>query len=108
MSGGTGRILAIDDQPYFRRFLEGLLSGAGYEVSSCATADLSGDAAPQGVSLVLIDPGSDAEPADLIQRVTKRHPAAPVIAFVPSGDVMRAVALMRAGARDWAMRNLST
>ena len=34
-----GRILAVDDQRYFRELLEGMLTDAGFEVQTAASAE---------------------------------------------------------------------
>lgn len=101
------RILAIDDQLYFRSFIEGLLSEEGYEV---ATTD-SGPAALELLQrdgpydLVITDlvmPGMDG--VETVSRICESWPDQTVIVVSGVGDVRAAVAAMKLGAADYLLK----
>ncbi len=101
------RILAVDDQLYFRSFLQELLSEEGYGVE---TAD-SGTAA---LALLERDPDFDVIVTDLVmpglegvetvRRIKERWPDKPVIAVTGVGDVRSAVAAMKLGAAEYLLK----
>ena len=96
------RILAIDEQLYFRSFLEGLLSEEGYEVCT-------GDSLATGVArlrrdspfdLVITDLLPDSA-AEAVSQIRSAAPDAAVLVLSGAGDVRAAVAALRAGAFDY-------
>jgi CheY-like chemotaxis protein/GGDEF domain-containing protein len=100
------RILAIDDQLYFRSFVEGLLSEAGYAVRAVESDARAIDAAARdGAPDVLIaDLGQRPDAAAALERVRARWPKAALLALSASADPgARAIAL-RAGARDFMQK----
>jgi diguanylate cyclase (GGDEF)-like protein len=101
------RILAIDDQLYFRSFIEGLLVEEGYEVATAA----SGAAALERLEregpfdLVITDlvmPGMDG--VETVKRICERWPAQPVIVVSGVGDVRAAAAALMVGAADYLLK----
>jgi CheY-like chemotaxis protein/GGDEF domain-containing protein len=101
------RILAIDDQLYFRSYIEGLLSEEGYSVRTA-------DGGPAGLDfmehegpfdLVLTDlvmPGLDG--IETIKRIRQRWPEQQVIIVTGVGDVRSAVEGVRLGAADYLLK----
>ena len=101
------RILAIDDQLYFRSFVEGLLSEAGYAVRAAESEARAAElAAREGEPDVVI-----ADPAQLgptkaagIERLRSRWPNAAVLALSASADPALRAAALAAGARDFMQK----
>ncbi len=103
------RILAIDEQLYFRSFLEGVLSEAGYAVRSLESESRA--AGPQDVDaapdVLLFDPvqaGPDI--ASAVARMRARWPGAALLAVSASVDPRWGVAALRAGAADCLQKPL--
>ncbi len=101
------RILAIDDQLYFRSLIEGLLSDEGYSVQTAA-----GDVHARRVieregpfDLVIMDlvmPETDG--VELVSELRERHPAQEVIVLTGIGDVRSVVSAMKRGAADYLLK----
>jgi len=97
------RILAIDEQLYFRSFVEGVLSEAGHAVRSVenegkAASGAGPDANPD---VLIFDPaqlGPDVPTA--LARVRARWPKAALLAVSAATDPRWGVAALRAGAGD--------
>jgi CheY-like chemotaxis protein/GGDEF domain-containing protein len=101
------RILAVDDQLYFRSFLQELLSGEGYGVEtadsgSAALALLERDPAFDAIVIDLVMPG--LEGVETVRRIKERWPTKPVIAVTGVGDVRSAVAAMKLGAAEYLLK----
>ena len=100
------RILAVDDQLYFRVFLEDLLVQEGYEVRTAA----GGEEAlhlfeREDFDVVLTDlvmPGLDG--AELVQRIKDLRPDQDVVVITSVGDVKTAVDAMKLGATDYLLK----
>lgn len=100
------RILAVDDQLYFRVFLEDLLTQEGYAVEVAA----SGEEAlsrldSERYDLILTDlvmPGMDG--IELVHRAKQRNPEQDVIVVTSVGDVATAVDAMKLGANDYLLK----
>ncbi len=104
-----GRILAVDDQLYFRVYLEDLLREAGYETITCAggaeaLAALEGGGGFDVVITDLVMPGMDG--SELVQRVKERWPQQEIIVVTSLGDVKTAVDAMKLGATDYLLKPL--
>ncbi len=102
------RILAVDDQLYFRVFLEDLLKEAGYEVR-CASSGAEALAllGVESFDVVLTDlvmPEMDG--SELVQRIKERWPAQEVVVVTSVGDVRTAVDAMKLGATDYWLKPL--
>lgn len=100
------RILAVDDQLYFRVFLEDLLRQEGYEV---VTAESGTQALErfdaERFDLVLTDlvmPGMDG--GELVQALKERRPDQDVMVVTSVGDVKTAVDAMKLGATDYLLK----
>lgn len=100
------RILAVDDQLYFRVFLEDVLVQDGYEVLTAASAD---DALHllerEEFDVILTDlvmPGIDG--AELVQRVKERLPEQEIVVITSVGDVKTAVDAMKVGATEYLLK----
>jgi FixJ family two-component response regulator/GGDEF domain-containing protein len=100
------RILAVDDQRYFRELVEGLLSDEGYEVRTVA----SGEEAlhvleAEDFEIVLTDlvmPGIDG--TELVRRVKERRPDQEIVMVTGVVDVKAAVEAMKLGATDYILK----
>ena len=100
------RILAVDDQRYFRELIERLLEGEGYAVRTCA----SGEEAlrileREYFDIVVTDlvmPAVDG--AALIRRVKERLPDQDVVMVTGVVDVKTAVEAMKIGATDYILK----
>jgi DNA-binding response OmpR family regulator/GGDEF domain-containing protein len=100
------RILAVDDQRYFRELVEGLLEDEGYEVQTAA----SGEEAlhlfeREDFDVVLTDlvmPGIDG--AELLRRIKERRPDQDVVMVTGVVDVKSAVDAMKLGATDYILK----
>jgi len=100
------RILAVDDQLYFRVFLEDLLVQEGYEVRTAAGGDEALHAFErEDFDVVLTDlvmPGMDG--AQLVQRIKELRPEQDVVVITSVGDVKTAVDAMKLGATDYLLK----
>lgn len=103
---GKARVLAVDDQRYFRELIEGLLSDAGYDVDTAA----SGEEALQllehrDYEIVLTDlvmPEMDG--SELVRRIRERRPQQDVVVVTGVVDVKTAVDAMKQGATDYILK----
>jgi len=102
------RILAVDDQRYFRVFLEDLLVQQGFEVRTAGSGEealhLLEREAFDVVVTDLVMPGVSG--AELVERVKARWPDQDVIVVTSVGDVRTAVDAMRTGASDYLLKPL--
>jgi FixJ family two-component response regulator/GGDEF domain-containing protein len=102
------RILAVDDQRYFRVYLEDLLEQQGYEVRTAGGGEEALHLLERETfDLVVTDlvmPGLSG--AELVDRVKARWPDQDVIVVTSVGDVRTAVEAMRAGASDYLLKPL--
>jgi diguanylate cyclase (GGDEF)-like protein len=102
------RILAVDDQRYFRVFVEDLLVQQGFEVRTAGSGEealhLLEREAFDVVVTDLVMPGVSG--ADLVERVKARWPEQDIVVVTSVGDVRTAVDAMRAGASDYLLKPL--
>jgi FixJ family two-component response regulator/GGDEF domain-containing protein len=102
------RILAVDDQRYFRVFLEDLLVQQGFEVRTARSGDealhLLERESFDVVVTDLVMPGLSG--AELVERLRARAPEQDVIVVTSVGDVRTAVDAMRLGASDYLLKPL--
>lgn len=100
------RILAIDDQLYFRTFIEGILSDEGYDVRTASGGEEALRAlAQERFDVVISDlvmPGMDG--SELVQRIKAQIPEQDVIVITGVGDVKTAVTAMKLGATDYLLK----
>ena len=101
-----GRILAVDDQLYFRVFLEDLLAQEGYEVETAGGGEEAlARLESQRYDLILTDlimPGMDG--GELVQRVKAKLPDQDVVVVTSVADVHTAVDAMKLGATDYLLK----
>jgi FixJ family two-component response regulator/GGDEF domain-containing protein len=102
------RILAVDDQRYFRVYLEDLLAQQGYEVHTASSGDEALHLLERGawdvVVTDLVMPGLSG--VELVERVKARWPDQDVVVVTSVGDVRTAVEAMRSGASDYLLKPL--
>jgi CheY-like chemotaxis protein/GGDEF domain-containing protein len=100
------RILAVDDQLYFRVFLEDLLNQEGYEVCTASGGEEALHLFERGdFDVVLTDlvmPGMDG--TQLVGRVKELRPDQDVVVITSVGDVKTAVEAMKLGATDYLLK----
>jgi diguanylate cyclase (GGDEF)-like protein len=98
----------VDDQQYFRVFLEDLLQEEGYDVSTVESGaealDLCGDDPFDIIVTDLVMPGMDG--TELVQRVKERWPEQDVIVVTSVGDLKTAIDAMKLGASDYLLKPL--
>ncbi len=103
---GKARILAVDDQRYFRELIEGLLSDAGYDVRTVASG---GEALKlleyEDFELVLTDlVMPDLDGSELVRKIRERLPHQDVVMVTGVVDVKTAVEAMKQGATDYILK----
>jgi len=100
------RVLAVDDQRYFRELIEGLLTDEGYEVQTAS----SGEEAlhileREDFEIVVTDlvmPGLDG--GQLVERIKERIPDQEIVMVTGVVDVKTAVEAMKQGATDYILK----
>jgi two-component system, cell cycle response regulator len=101
-----GRILAVDDQRYFRELIEGLLVEEGFEVQTCASGEealrLLDHTVFDVIVTDLVMPVMTG--IDLVQRVKERDPEQEIIVVTGVVDVQSAVDAMKVGATDYLLK----
>ena len=101
-----GRILAVDDQRYFRELLEGLLSEEGYEVQTASSGEdalrILEHSAFDMVVTDLVMPVMSG--TDLVQRIKDRWPDQEIVVVTGVVDVKSAVDAMKVGATDYILK----
>ena len=100
------RILAVDDQRYFRELLDGLLREEGYDVETVSSAEdalhaLERDAFDVVVT-DLVMPGVDG--TELVGRIKERLPDQEIIMVTGVIDVKTAVDAMKQGVTDYILK----
>jgi CheY-like chemotaxis protein/GGDEF domain-containing protein len=101
-----GRVLAVDDQRYFRELIEGLLSEEGYEVQTAS----SGEEAlhlleRQAFDVVVTDLAMPVMSGfDLVQRIKQQDPGQDIVVITGVVDVKSAVDAMKVGANDYLLK----
>jgi len=102
------RILAVDDQRYFRVFLEDLLVQQGFEVRTAGSGEealhLLERESFDVVVTDLVMPGVSG--AELVERVKARWADQDLVVVTSVGDVRTAVDAMRTGASDYLLKPL--
>ena len=101
-----GRILAVDDQRYFRELVEGLLSEEGFETQTASSGEEALRLLEQShFDIVLTDlvmPGMDG--SELVHRIKQRDPEQDVVVVTGVVDVKTAVEAMKLGATDYLLK----
>jgi two-component system cell cycle response regulator len=100
------RILAVDDQRYFRELTEGLLGDAGYDVQTASSGEEALHILEHtDFDIILTDlvmPGIDG--SELIRRVKERRPNQDIVMVTGVVDVKIAVEAMKQGAVDYILK----
>ncbi len=100
------RILAVDDQRYFRELTEGLLGDAGYEVQTASSGEEALHILEHAdFDIILTDlvmPGIDG--SELIGRIKERRPNQDIVMVTGVVDVKIAVDAMKQGAIDYILK----
>lgn len=101
------RLLAIDDQAYFRNLIEGLLSDEGYQVQTTAHGPGMRELIERDgpFDLVLLDWVTPiSEGLDLVSELREHWPEQEVIVLSGAGEIRRVVASMQQGAADYLLK----
>ncbi len=100
------RVLAVDDQRYFRELIEGLLVDEGYEVVTASSGEEALHVLErEDFEIVLTDlvmPGIDG--TQLVERIKERNPDQEIVMVTGVVDVKTAVAAMKQGASDYILK----
>lgn len=101
-----GRILAVDDQRYFRELIAGLLGEEGYEVQTASSGEEALRILDRGVfDVVVTDLVMPVMTGiDLVQRVKERDPEQEIMVVTGVVDVKSAVDAMKVGATDYLLK----
>ncbi|MCP3983004.1 MAG: response regulator [bacterium] len=102
----SARILAVDDQLYFRVFLEDLLEREDFEVATAGSGAealaLMEEDLPDLVLTDLVMPEMDGR--ELVRQVKERWPDQEIVVVTSVGDVKTAVEAMQLGATDYLLK----
>ncbi len=100
------RILAVDDQRYFRELIEGMLTEEGFEVQTASSGEEALDLIEHAdFDIVLTDlvmPGMEG--SELVHRIMERDPGQRVVVVTGVVDVKTAVDAMKLGATDYLLK----
>ena len=106
-------ILIVDDEPYVRRSIAGILEDSGYAPRDAADGAAALEAIDSGPppALVILDvwmEGSELDGMDVLEAVTHRHPEVPVIMISGHGTIDTAVAAIKKGAYEFIEKPLDS
>jgi diguanylate cyclase (GGDEF)-like protein len=100
------RVLAVDDQRYFRELIEGMLTEEGFEAQTASSGEEALHILDQShfdvVITDLVMPGMDG--CELVHRVKERDPDQDVVVVTGVVDVKTAVEAMKLGATDYLLK----
>ncbi|MBW2269012.1 MAG: response regulator [Deltaproteobacteria bacterium] len=100
------RILAVDDQRYFRELIAGMLANEGFEAQTATSAEEALQILETSdFDVVLTDlvmPGMDG--SELVHRIHQRNPDQDVLVVTGVVDVKTAVDAMKLGATDYLLK----
>ena len=101
-----GRVLAVDDQRYFRELITGLLSQEGFEVRAVGSGEEAIQALERErfdvVVTDLVMPGMSG--TDLVRRIKATDPDQDVVVVTGVVDVRSAVDAMKLGASEYLLK----
>ena len=102
------RVLAVDDQRYFRELIGGVLSERGYEVVTASSGEEALHVLARAdfdvVVTDLVMPGMDG--VELVRRVKEHKPDQEVVMVTGVSDVNSAIEAMKQGATDYILKPL--
>jgi diguanylate cyclase (GGDEF)-like protein len=100
------RVLAVDDQRYFRELIEEFLAAEGFEAQTASSGEealhLLERSAFDIVLTDLVMPGMDG--SELVHRVKQRDPEQEIVVVTGVVDVKTAVDAMKLGATDYLLK----
>jgi len=100
------RVLAVDDQRYFRELIEEFLTEEGFEAQTAASGEEALHLLERSsFDIVLTDlvmPGMDG--SELVHRVKARNPEQDIVVVTGVVDVRTAVDAMKLGASDYLLK----
>ncbi len=100
------RVLAVDDQRYFRELIEEFLTAEGFEAQTASSGEealhLLERSAFDIVLTDLVMPGMDG--SELVHRVKSRNPDQDIVVVTGVVDVRTAVDAMKLGASDYLLK----
>ena len=100
------RVLAVDDQRYFRELIEEFLTAEGFEAQTAASGEealhILERASFDIVLTDLVMPGMDG--SELVHRVKARNPEQDIVVVTGVVDVRTAVDAMKLGASDYLLK----
>jgi len=105
----ASRVLIVDDDPVQRRRLEQIVSGLGHEAETAATGEealarLMRAEAPRISALILDLVMPDLDGMAVLERLSRRVLAMPVIVQVEAAAIETSASAMRAGASDFLVK----
>ena len=102
------RVLAVDDQRYFREMIESVLTDQGYEVVTAASGQEALHVLERAdfevVVTDLVMPGMDG--VELVRRIKERKPDQDIVMVTGVSDVNSAIEAMKEGATDYILKPL--
>ena len=106
-------ILIVDDEPYVRKSVAGILDDGGYAPRGAADGAAALEAIDSGPppALVILDvwlEGSDLDGMDVLEAVTHSHPGVPVIMISGHGTIDTAVSAIKKGAYEFIEKPLDS
>ncbi|MDD9993342.1 MAG: sigma-54 dependent transcriptional regulator [Rhodospirillales bacterium] len=106
-------ILIVDDEPYVRKSIAGILEDGGYTPRDAADGAAAIEAIDSGPlpSLVILDvwlEGSELDGMDVLDGVVHRHPEVPVIMISGHSTIDTAVAAIKKGAYEFIEKPLDS
>ena len=106
-------ILIVDDEPYIRKSVAGVLEDAGYAPRGAADGTAALEAIDSGPppALVILDvwlEGSEFSGMDVLEAVTHRHPEVPIIMISGHGTIDTAVTAIKKGAYEFIEKPLDS
>ena len=106
-------ILIVDDEPYVRKSIAGILEDGGYAPRDAADGAAALEAIDSGPppALVILDvwmEGSALDGMDVLEAVMHRHPEVPVIMISGHGTIDTAVTAIKKGAYEFIEKPLDS
>ena len=106
-------ILIVDDEPYVRKSIAGILEDGGYAPRGAADGAAALEAIDSGPppALVILDvwiEGSRLDGMDVLEAVIDRHPEVPVIMISGHGTIDTAVSAIKKGAYEFIEKPLDS